>query len=51
MRAGETFSPETVRSIRPAHGLPTRYYEAILGKRASRNISRGTPLSWDMVEA
>ncbi len=51
MCAGETFSPETVRSIRPAHGLPTRYYEDILGKRATRDISRGTPLSWDMVES
>ncbi|GAB6037198.1 pseudaminic acid synthase [Fundidesulfovibrio butyratiphilus] len=48
--AGEIFTPENVRSVRPAHGLHTRYYDDILGKRAARDIAMGTPLAWDMVE-
>ncbi|MCK4784452.1 MAG: pseudaminic acid synthase [Desulfobacteraceae bacterium] len=49
MKAGEVFTKESVRSIRPAHGLGTRYMRLVLGRTASMNIRRGTPLSWDMV--
>jgi pseudaminic acid synthase len=48
--AGEAFTERNVRSIRPAHGLHTRYLERVLGRRATRAIGRGTPLSWDLVE-
>ena len=50
MKAGETFSDENVRSIRPSSGLPPKYLKEILGKKAKRNIERGTPLSWDLIE-
>jgi pseudaminic acid synthase len=50
LRRGEQFTSENVRSIRPAHGLHTRYLPQVLGKRASRDILRGTPLAWDLVE-
>ncbi len=49
MKRGETFTPKTLRSIRPGHGLSTRHLEEILGSRASCDIKRGTPLSWDLV--
>jgi pseudaminic acid synthase len=49
VRQGETFNAENVRSIRPGHGLHTRHLPQIVGKRASRDIERGTPLSWDLV--
>jgi pseudaminic acid synthase len=49
VRQGETFSEENVRSIRPGHGLHTRHLPEIVGKHASRDIERGTPLSWDLV--
>lgn len=51
MKVGDTFSKENVRSIRPGHGLHTRHLEDIMGKRATRDIERGEPLSWDMVSA
>jgi pseudaminic acid synthase len=49
VRRGEPFSAENVRSIRPGHGLHTRHLPQIVGKRASRDIERGTPLNWDLV--
>jgi N-acetylneuraminate synthase len=49
MRAGERFSEQNVRSIRPGHGLHTRHLPEILGKQASRDIVRGTPLGWELV--
>lgn len=50
MRAGEVFTPENLRSVRPANGLHTKYYEEILGKRIARDAKLGTPMSWDLVE-
>jgi len=49
VRQGEAFSEENIRSIRPGQGLHTRHLPQIVGKRASRDIERGTPLSWDLV--
>ncbi len=49
MNAEEVFSEENVRSIRPGFGLHTRYLNQILGRKAARQISKGTPLSWDLI--
>lgn len=51
MRAGETFSGGNVSSIRPGYGLHTRHLADVIGRRAVRDIGRGTPLAWDLVEA
>lgn len=47
--AGSRFTPENIRSIRPGHGLAPKHLEKILGRRATRDIPRGTPLCWDLV--
>ena len=49
MRAGEIFSEENVRSIRPAYGLHTRHLSEVLGRTAKQDIKRGTPLDWKLV--
>jgi len=46
MKAGEVFTEENVRSIRPGYGLHTRYLDEVIGRRASQDVRRGTPLSW-----
>lgn len=51
IKKGDVFTEENVRSVRPGDGLHTRYYEEILGRPASRDILRGTPLDWGMVKA
>jgi len=49
VKAGEKFTAENVRSIRPSHGLHTRHYEEVLGRRAACDVKRGTPLQWEHV--
>ena len=49
MQAGETFTAVNMRSIRPGYGLHTRYLKEVMGRKASRSIQRGTPLTWDLV--
>ncbi|HEX4427584.1 MAG TPA: pseudaminic acid synthase [Terriglobales bacterium] len=50
VRQGQTLTPENVRSIRPGHGLHTRHLPEVIGKRAARDIERGTPVTWDLIE-
>ncbi len=45
IKAGELFTEENVRSIRPGNGLHPRYLNEIIGKRATRDLKRGTPLT------
>lgn len=49
MAAGEAFAPENLRSIRPGYGLAPRHLDDVMGRRAARNIERGTPLDWSLV--
>jgi N-acetylneuraminate synthase len=49
IQAGEVFTAAHVRSIRPGHGLHTRHINEVLGRRATRDITRGTPLEWTMI--
>lgn len=50
VRAGEVLTEANVRSIRPGHGLPPRDYRRVLGRRARRDLRRGTPLDWSMID-
>jgi N-acetylneuraminate synthase len=48
--AGGQLTADNVRSIRPGHGLAPKHLPDVLGRRATRAISRGTPLAWSLIE-
>lgn len=50
MKAGEVLDETNMRSVRPANGLHTKFYEELLGKRVARDVKLGTPLSWDLID-
>ena len=50
MRAGEAFTPQNLRVVRPGLGLAPKHYDEILGKSISRDAAKGTPVRRDMVE-
>jgi pseudaminic acid synthase len=50
VRAGEPYTADNVRSIRPGCGLAPKHLDAVFGCRAAVDVARGTPLSWDLVE-
>ncbi len=48
--AGEVLTETNVRSIRPGHGMAPKHLPEVLGRRATRDLKRGEPLAWGMVE-
>ncbi len=51
VKAGELFTADNVRSIRPGHGLPPKFMTEVLGRRAAEDIARGTPLTWSLLRS
>lgn len=49
MIAGELFTEDNVRSIRPGYGLHTHFQKNIIGRKAAENIPAGTPLQWRLI--
>lgn len=49
IKAGEEFTEDNIKSIRPGFGLAPKYINSVLGKKARIDIKKGTPLSWDLI--
>ncbi len=50
IKAGDKLSAANMRAIRPGYGLPPKFYDELLGRTVIRNIARGTPLAWDLID-
>lgn len=50
IKAGEEFTRENIRCIRPGYGLAPKFLPEILGKKAIKNIERGTPFDQNLIE-
>jgi N-acetylneuraminate synthase len=48
--AGALLTEDNVRSIRPSGGLHPRHLPEVLGRKAARDLPRGTPMSWDLID-
>src|SRR5690606_12993535 len=48
---GEPFTAKNVRSLRPATGLHTRYFDRIIGTKATMDIKAGTPIQWKHINS
>lgn len=49
IKAGEEFTLQNLRSIRPGHGLAPVNIEKFIGQKAKEDYKRGTPTSLDML--
>lgn len=50
IKVGEVLTADNVRSIRPGFGLAPKHYEVVLGRKVTQALSRGTALSFGMIE-
>jgi pseudaminic acid synthase len=44
IKKGDQISPENIKCIRPGLGLPTKYYEQLIGQVATQDLKMGTPM-------
>ncbi|NQD37414.1 N-acetylneuraminate synthase [Permianibacter sp. IMCC34836] len=44
--SGQIIAPEDLALLRPGTGIAPKDYEAVLGRRAARDIAEGTTLQW-----
>jgi sialic acid synthase SpsE len=47
--AGEEFTTDNLKIIRPGDGLWPRHWETVLGRKAAKGLKPGTPLSWEAI--
>lgn len=50
IRAGDIFSEQNIRSVRPGFGLHPKHYYDVMGRRAKRDLEFGDALNWESVE-
>ncbi len=50
IKAGEKFTEENVRSVRPGFGAHPKNLSEVIGRKATRNLEKGERFNLDMVE-
>lgn len=49
LEQGDVLTPTNLRRIRPGHGLAPKFLDVLLGRRVTRAVKRGTPVTWDLI--
>jgi N-acetylneuraminate synthase len=49
LKAGDKLTKNNVRAIRPGLGLPPKYIDAVLGMSVTKDVGKGTALSWEII--
>lgn len=49
IKKGEILNEENIKVRRPGNGLPPKDLEKALGRKAVKDMEKGTPLRWDMI--
>ncbi len=44
---GEEINRKDIKILRPQLGLKPKFLDVVIGKKASQNIEKGTPIQWD----
>lgn len=49
LKVGDILTDQNVRNVRPGLGLPTKFYDLVIGKEIKQDVKKGTPLSWELL--
>lgn len=50
MKKGDRLTEDNIKIIRPSFGIEPKYYDDVLGKTVLKDISRGTPLTFKLID-
>ena len=49
MKAGDTITVDNMSAIRPGDGMHPKYYNELIGKTVKKDVEKGTPVDWKLV--
>lgn len=47
---GNIITKNDIKRIRPGFGLKPKYFDEIIGKKVSKDVERGDPVKWELIE-
>ena len=50
LKKGDMIRKDDIRRIRPGYGLKPKYFNSLIGRIVNKNVERGDPLKWDLIE-
>ena len=50
IKKGEVLKESDIRRIRPGFGLEPKYFDSLIGKKVTADVTRGTPVSWEVID-
>ena len=50
LEKGSEITKDDIRRIRPGYGIKPRHFDEIIGKKVTKNIERGDPVNWDILD-
>lgn len=50
MKAGDNITPECIRSVRPGYGLPPKFFDTLIGRQMSKNVTANSPVNIDDIQ-
>jgi len=51
MESGDVLTELNLRRVRPGEGLAPKFYDVLLGKKVTKKLKKGTPVSRDILDA
>ena len=49
LKAGDTITSDSVRSVRPGYGLPPKTYDQVVGKTVTQDVDFATPVTFSLI--
>ncbi len=50
LKKGEIIKNDDIKRIRPGYGLKPKYFNSLIGKVVKKDVERGDPLKWEVIE-
>ena len=49
IKEGDILNEKNMRVVRPGLGLSPKYYTIFLGRKVNKDVNKGTPVDWDLI--
>ncbi len=50
LKKGAIIKKDDIKRIRPGYGLKPKYFDSLIGKVVKKDVERGDPLKWEIIE-